>query len=105
MIGKVFLSARVQWITADLVDLPLPARAELVAFTADGTEVLLYRYLAEQRAWARLAGPQWRQLLDGVEGIAADQEYFPVEEPLTRLIGVFRDALKRHGVTITGAKQ
>jgi hypothetical protein len=80
-----------EWITADLVDLPLPARAELIAFTADGTEVLLYRYLAEQRAWARLAGPQWRQLLDGVEGVAADQEYFPVEEPLTRMVGVFRD--------------
>ena len=42
----------------------MPARAELIAFTADGTEVLLYRYLAEQRAWARLAGPQWRRLLD-----------------------------------------
>jgi hypothetical protein len=80
-----------EWITADLVDLPLPARAELIAFTADGSEVLLYRYLAEQRAWARLAGPQWRQLLDGVQGVAADQEYFPVEEPLTRLVGVFRD--------------
>jgi hypothetical protein len=81
-----------EWITADLVDLPLPARAELIAFTPDGSEVLLYRYLAEQRAWARMAGPQWRHLLDGLDGIAADQEYFPVEEPLTRLVGMFREA-------------
>ena len=65
VLGTGFAPSRVhiipEWITADLVDLPLPARAELIAFTADGTEVLLYRYLAEQRAWARLAGPQWRQ--------------------------------------------
>jgi hypothetical protein len=81
-----------EWVTADLVDLPLPARAELIAFTSDGSEVLLYRYLAEQRAWARMAGPQWRHLLDGVGGIAADQEYFPTEEPLTRLVGMFREA-------------
>ena len=95
VLGTGFAPSRVhiipEWITADLVDLPLPARAELIAFTADGTEVLLYRYLAEQRAWARLAGPQWRRMLDGVEGVAADQEYFPVDEPLTRLVGEFHD--------------
>jgi hypothetical protein len=95
VLGTGFAPSRVhiipEWITADLVDLPLPARAELIAFTADGTEVLLYRYLAEQRAWARMAGPQWRRMLAGVDGVAADQEYFPVEDPLTRLVGVFRD--------------
>ena len=38
-----------EFVTADLTDLALPAHAELIAYTADGTEVLLYRYLAEQR--------------------------------------------------------
>jgi hypothetical protein len=79
-----------EWITTDFVDIPLPAHTELLAFTADGSEVLLYRYLAEQRAWARLAGPQWRHLLAGVD-VAADQEYFPAAEPMTRLVGVYRN--------------
>ncbi len=77
-----------EFVTADLADLPLPAHAELIAFTDDGTEVLLYRYLAEQRAWGRLAGKQWRGLLDGIDGLAADQEYFPIPEAPTRLMGL-----------------
>jgi hypothetical protein len=79
-----------EFVTADLADLPLPSHAELIAFTADGTEVLLYGYLAEQRAWSRLAGPQWRRLLDGVEKIAPDQEYFPIPPTPTMLLGTFR---------------
>jgi hypothetical protein len=77
-----------EFVTADLGDLPLVAHAELIAFTDDGTEVLLYRYLAEQRAWGRLAGKQWRGLLDGIEGLAADQEYFPIPQAPTRLMGL-----------------
>jgi hypothetical protein len=80
-----------EFVTAELVDLPLPANAELIAFTDDGTEVLLYRYLAEQRAWGRLAGRQWRHLLAGVEGVAPDQEYFPVPPSPTQLVGLFKD--------------
>jgi hypothetical protein len=80
-----------EWVTGDFVDLPLPGHAELLAFTADGSEVLLYRYLAEQRAWGRLAGPQWYHLLDGVEGVPPDQEYFPVTDPVTRLVGRYKD--------------
>lgn len=79
-----------EFVTAELLDLPMPMHAELVAFTGDGTEVLLYRYLAEQRAWGRLAGRQWYRLLDGVEGVAADQEYFPVPPAQTQLVGVYR---------------
>ncbi|HEY1485436.1 MAG TPA: hypothetical protein VGF84_04990, partial [Micromonosporaceae bacterium] len=78
-----------EFVTADLTDLALPAHAELIAYTADGTEVLLYRYLAEQRGWGRLAGPQWRGLLAGVDGIAPDQEYFPVPGPPTRIVGSY----------------
>ena len=77
-----------EFVTVDLADLPLPAHAELVAFTDDGTEVLLYRYLSEQRAWGRLAGRQWRHLLAGVEGMAPDQEYFPVPPSPTQLVGL-----------------
>jgi hypothetical protein len=76
-----------EFVTDGLGDLPLPAHAELIAFTPDGTEVLLYRYLAEQRAWGRLAGKQWRGLLDGIEGLAGDQEYFPIPDAPTRLMG------------------
>jgi hypothetical protein len=77
-----------EFTTADMFDLPMPAHAELVAFTADGAEVLLYGYLAEQRAWGRLAGPQWRHLLTGVDGVAADQEYFPVPAAPTQMVGM-----------------
>ena len=77
-----------EFVTADLADVPLPAHAELVAFTDGGAEVLLYRYLAEQRAWGRLAGKQWRHLLSDVDGIATDQEYFPVPAAPTQLFGL-----------------
>ena len=76
-----------EFITADLADLPLPVHAELLAFTADGTEVLLYHYLGEQRAWARLAGKQWYGLLDGIAGMTPDQEYFPITPSPTSLLG------------------
>jgi hypothetical protein len=77
-----------EFVTADLVDLPLTANAELIAFTPDGTEVLLYRYIAEQRTWGRLFGKQWRHLLAEVDGVAADQEYFHVPNAPTQLIGL-----------------
>jgi hypothetical protein len=79
-----------EFVTADLADLPLTAGATLVAFTADGTEVMLYRYQPEQRAWTRLFGPQWRHLFSGVPGISPEQEYFSVPATTTRLVG-------RHG--------
>jgi hypothetical protein len=79
-----------EFVTADLADLPLTAGATLVAFTADGSEVMLYRYQPEQRAWTRLFGPQWRHLFQGVPGISPEQEYFSVPATTTRLVG-------RHG--------
>ena len=77
-----------EFVTVDLADLPLPANAELIAFTPDGTEVLLYRYLSEQRAWGRLAGRQWRHLLEGIDHLAPDQEYFPIPPSPTQLLGL-----------------
>jgi hypothetical protein len=79
-----------EWVTAHLIDLPLPAQAELVGYTADGTEVVLYRYLPEQRAWSRLVGPEWRQLLAHVPGVIPGHEYFPVPETPTVLVGWYR---------------
>ncbi len=76
-----------EFVTADLADLPLPANASLVAFTADGSEVMLYSYQPEQRAWTRLFGPQWRHLFTGVPGVSPEQEYFSIPQVITRLLG------------------
>ena len=78
-----------EFVTRDLAELPVPANTSLVAYTGDGTEVTLYTYLPEQRAWSRMHGPQWRHLLP--DTIAADQEYFPTATPLTRYVGRYRD--------------
>jgi hypothetical protein len=83
-----------EWVTADLADLPLPAGASLVAYTGDGTEVVLYTYLPEQHSWLRMYGPQWRHLLARILAVAqSDQEYFPVPSPPSRLVGMYRGTL------------
>ncbi|GAA5193105.1 hypothetical protein GCM10023322_54220 [Rugosimonospora acidiphila] len=79
-----------EFVTANLADLPLTAFAELVAYTEDGTEVVLYRYLPEQRAWGRMFGPQWRWLFAAVPGIAPEQEYFMIPPAPTKLMGRHR---------------
>jgi hypothetical protein len=79
-----------EFITAGLSDLPYPAFAELLGYTTDGTEVVLYSYLPEQRAWTRLSGPQWRHLFASVPGVAPEQEYFPVPPAPGRLVGRYR---------------
>jgi len=67
-----------EFVTADLADLPMPAGTSLVAFAPDGTEVSLYLFLPEQRAWTKMFGPQWRHLLAGITDIPLDQEYLQV---------------------------
>ena len=84
-----------EFVTADLAELPLPASTSLVAYTRDGSEVTLYSYLPEQRAWTRMHGPQWRHLLAEVPGskegpFPADQEYFPITPGLSRYVGQYR---------------
>lgn len=84
-----------EFVTADLGDLPLTANASIVAFTDDGSEVLLYQYLPEQRAWTRMFGPHWRHLLSGVPASSAgpfvtDQEYYSVPRSPTRYVGLYR---------------
>ncbi|MCZ7439892.1 hypothetical protein O7598_26060 [Micromonospora sp. WMMC241] len=80
-----------EFVTRDFADLPMPANATLLAYPADGVEVVLYTYQAEQRGWLRLAGPQWRHLLAAVPGLAADQEYVPTGDAprSTRLVGAY----------------
>jgi hypothetical protein len=76
-----------EFVTADLAELPMPANTSLVAYTGDGSEVTLYTFLPEQRAWSRMHGPQWRHLLPD----QSDQEYFPINPPMSRYIGAYRD--------------
>ncbi|MGC9667961.1 hypothetical protein ACNTMW_15575 [Planosporangium sp. 12N6] len=98
VIGSGFASADrhlvPEFVTTDLTDLPLTANASLLAFTADGTEVTLYTYLAEQQCWTRMWGPQWRHLLSDVpDGFPGDQEYFPVPPAPTRFVGRYKGEL------------
>jgi len=81
-----------EFVTTDIADLPLPSNATLLAYTPDGTEVVLYTYQPEQRGWLRMVGPQWRHLLAGVPDIAPEQEYVPSDEKTksTRLVGRYR---------------
>jgi hypothetical protein len=78
-----------EFVTTDLADLPLTANATLLAYTADGTEVVLYTYQPEQRGWVRMVGPQWRHLLAGVPDVSPDQEYVQVtsQTASVRLVG------------------
>ncbi|HKS99920.1 MAG TPA: hypothetical protein VJT31_10350 [Rugosimonospora sp.] len=79
-----------EFVTANLCDLPFPAFAELLAYTADGSEVMLYSYLPEQRTWTRLFGPQWRHLFAAVPGVPPEQEYFAIPPAPSRLVGRYR---------------
>lgn len=84
-----------EWLTADLADLPLPARATLRAYLPDGTEVTLYSYAPEQRAWVRMCGTRWRHLFTRVPGpdggvFPAEQEHFPVTSGLSQLVGRYQ---------------
>ncbi|BCL15551.1 hypothetical protein [Micromonospora sagamiensis] len=80
-----------EFVTRDFADLPLPANATLVAYPAEGVEVVLYAYQAEQRGWLRMVGPRWRHLLATVPGLSPEQEYVPIAEPAasTRLVGSY----------------
>ncbi len=75
-----------EWMTTDFANLPMPANATLVAYAADGTEIVLYLFQPEQRGWVRMVGPQWKHLAPD------EREYVPLPktEPLSRLVGTFR---------------
>ncbi|NNJ61700.1 MAG: hypothetical protein HKP61_12300 [Dactylosporangium sp.] len=80
-----------EWVTADFADLPMPVGTSIVAYTADGSEVVLYTYQPEQHAWLRMCGTQWRHLLSRIPVPGTPgQEYFPVSQEPTRLLGRYR---------------
>ncbi|MEU1964952.1 hypothetical protein ABZ541_00720 [Micromonospora sediminicola] len=95
VLGTGFVPSNAQlvpeFVTRDFADLPMPANATLLAYPAEGVEVVLYTYQAEQRGWLRLAGPQWRHLLAAVPGLSADQEYVPTGDAprSTQLVGAY----------------
>jgi len=66
-----------EYITAGFADLPMPANAQIIAYTPAGEEMVLYTYQPEQHAWLRLAGPRARHYLEVVPGIAPDREFLP----------------------------
>ncbi|GGK83825.1 hypothetical protein [Mangrovihabitans endophyticus] len=76
-----------EYITAGFADLPLPANAQLIAYTGS-EEVVLYTYQPEQHGWLRLSGPRWRHLLEYLPGISPDREYLPcTDSGSARLVG------------------
>ncbi|SBT54448.1 hypothetical protein GA0070621_5433 [Micromonospora narathiwatensis] len=97
VLGTGFVPSNAQlvpeFVTRDFADLPMPANAALVAYPAEGVEVVLYTYQAEQRGWLRMVGPQWRHLLSAVPGLSPDQEYVPTGDAprSTRLVGAYRN--------------
>jgi hypothetical protein len=77
-----------EYVTAGFADLPMPANAQLLAYPAEGEEVVLYSYQPEQHGWLRLAGPRWRHLLTGLPGVSPDREYVPCADAgSARLMG------------------
>ena len=81
-----------EFITAGFADLPLPANAQLIAYTPKGEEIVLFTYQPEQHAWLRLAGPRWRHLLGGLPGVSPDREFLPcTDRPTARLVGRIKD--------------
>ncbi|WP_231934871.1 hypothetical protein [Micromonospora viridifaciens] len=95
VLGTGFVPSNAQlipeFITRDFADLPMPANAALLAYPAEGVEVVLYTYQAEQRGWLRMVGPQWRHLLSAVPGLSPDQEYVPNGDAprSTQLVGAY----------------
>ncbi|MFC0029055.1 hypothetical protein ACFFMM_05895 [Micromonospora chaiyaphumensis] len=98
VLGTGFVPSNAQlipeFITRDFADLPMPANATLLAYPAEGVEVVLYSYQAEQRGWLRMVGPQWRHLLAAVPGLSPDQEYVPTGDAprSTQLVGGYGGA-------------
>ncbi|MGH3647338.1 MAG: hypothetical protein ACRDTM_09195 [Micromonosporaceae bacterium] len=78
-----------EYVTADLDDLPLPVHTEILAYLPDGTEIVLFRYLAEHM-WARVAPRRLTAILNRIPDVDPHQEYHPIRVAhASRLVGTY----------------
>jgi hypothetical protein len=71
-----------EFATANLADLPLTARAEILAYTPEGTEISLFRYLPQTNVWDRVAGARHRDLVSRIPGMKNGRALFRVAPSL-----------------------
>lgn len=78
-----------EYATAGLADLPLTARAEILAYTADGAEVALFQYQPQTNVWNRMAGARHRDLVNRIPGLETGRALFRVDPSVhAGLVGV-----------------
>jgi hypothetical protein len=65
-----------EFLTAGFADLPLTARAEILAYTADGAEVALFQYQPQTNVWNRMAGARHRDLVNRIPGLETGRALF-----------------------------
>ncbi|SDD21554.1 hypothetical protein [Glycomyces harbinensis] len=68
-----------EFTTAGLADLPLTARAEILAYTADGAEIALFQYQPQTNVWNRMAGARHRDLVNRIPGLETGRALFRVD--------------------------
>ncbi|HEX2143157.1 MAG TPA: hypothetical protein VHG10_01490 [Glycomyces sp.] len=65
-----------EFATAALADVPLTARAEILAYTPDGAEVALFQYQPQTKVWNRMAGARHRDLVNRIPGLENGRALF-----------------------------
>lgn len=68
-----------EFATANLADLPLTARAEILAYTAEGQEIALFQYQPQTNVWDRVAGARHRSLITRIPGTESGRALFRVD--------------------------
>ncbi|MCH7230458.1 hypothetical protein L0U85_06255 [Glycomyces sp. L485] len=68
-----------EFTTANLADLPLTARAEILAYTPGGTEISLFQYQPQTNVWDRVAGARHRDLISRIPGLEKGRALFRVD--------------------------
>lgn len=71
-----------EFTTVDLADLPLPVRAEILAYGPDGSETVLFQYQPQTNAWNRVAGAKHRDLTGRIPGLEDGRALFRVDPPV-----------------------
>lgn len=65
-----------EFATAAFADLPLTARAEILAYTPDGGEISLFQYQPQTNVWDRMAGARHRDLVNRIPGLETGRALF-----------------------------